>query len=58
MIIVITQEEYNETIHRQQIIVSHGINYYTGEMVVLPHVSIDELGATYNNILGEYTLKD
>ncbi|PTH79000.1 hypothetical protein DAA48_21415 [Aeromonas veronii] len=37
-------------------IVSHGVNIHTLENVVLPPVSIEEIGAIYNPEVGSYVL--
>lgn len=57
MIIVILCQSKNEKTGRMETLVSHGVNVDTGENVTLPWVPVSEIGATYNEEMGEYVLK-
>lgn len=39
-------------------VVSHGVNIHTLETVILPQVSLKELGAVYNAEVGSYVLPE
>lgn len=57
MIICICYYEKNKILNRKELIVSHGINEYL-ENVVLPQVHPLELGAEFNEDLGEWILME
>lgn len=56
MIIVVLYEERNQKTGRKEVIVSHGIDEHTMKTIVLPQVSVKELGARFDNERGEYVL--
>ena len=58
MIIVIAEESINPKTGRKEVLVSHGVNIDNGKNVVLPQVSLKEIGAIYNSELEEYVLPE
>lgn len=54
--IVITYLQINERTRRKERCVSHGIDIESGKLKILPPVSPEELGATFDQSLGEYVL--
>jgi hypothetical protein len=58
MIIVIVQSDLNEKTGRMEPVVSHGIDPDTGETHVLPHEPPQQLGAVFDETLGEYVIRD
>lgn len=60
MIILITMREYNEASRREEIVVSHGINYSSGRNVILPCETLEtfksQYGARFDEDIGEYVL--
>lgn len=57
MIIVVTCETKNEKTGRMETLVSHGVDMDTNLNVVLPWITLKEIGAVYNEELNEYVLK-
>lgn len=58
MILVITNVEISEKTGLKQDIVSHGINLDTDQVVTLPQLPVNLIGATFDPEMGEYVLKD
>lgn len=56
MIIVVVVNEISERTNKRELIVSHGIDEYTGKAVILPNVHPNDIGAIYNDYYGEYVL--
>ena len=56
MIMVITVKEKNKHSGREELIVSHGVDAYTGRVVILPCVPPDRIGAVFNSEMQEYIL--
>lgn len=56
MIIVVLCEEHNPKTGRKEVVVSHGIDENTMKTIVLPQVSVKELGARFDNERNEYVL--
>ena len=58
MIIVIVIKERSERSGTIEEVVSHGIDMDTNEIITLPSVSPQNLGAIFDMSIGEYVLKD
>lgn len=58
MMVVIVDKEIDKRTGKEVLIVSHGVNQETGETVVLPCVSPQEIGARLDMSLGEYVLDE
>lgn len=58
MVIVIVSSEKNKRTGRKEQVVSHGVVVETGEVVVLPPVAPEEVGAVFDAQIGEYILRD
>lgn len=58
MIIVIYNEETCPKTGHKKNVVSHGVDIETGRDVVLPQVDIREIGAKFDDDMGEYVLSD
>lgn len=56
MVVVITVVVTDERTGREELVASHGINAYTDEMVTLPSVHPQQLGAVIDRDLGEWVL--
>jgi hypothetical protein len=56
VIIVITNKDKSESSGRNEIIVSHGINVETGQVVILPTATPEQIGAIFDEEIGEYVL--
>lgn len=56
MIICITC--YEQIRGTKTLIVSHGVNYNTGRVVILPCEPPDRLGAEFNSVLHEWVIYD
>lgn len=56
MIVLVVVTEKNPRTGRLESIVSHGVDFDTGNNVVLPGSSPQSLGAVWNSDLNEYTL--
>lgn len=58
MIIVITHKERIGKTNRHKLLVSHGTNIETDEMIILPQVPVAELpGISYCADIGEYIIE-
>lgn len=55
MILVITNTEKNDW-GIYDTFVSHGIDLNTGQVVILPQVSPEDVGAEYDPNIGEYVI--
>jgi hypothetical protein len=58
MILVITIKEVNEKSGNLELIVSHGVNLVTDEIVILQQVHPSLIGAIFDYKLGEYVLNN
>ena len=59
MIVLICYKEIDkESIYYNKYIVSHGINFYTNDNVVLPQVTPQELDGKFNYDLNSYVIYD
>ena len=58
MIIVITAKERNKRTGVEEIIASHGVDERTGRTVILPQERPEQLGARFDDEIGEYVLPD
>jgi len=56
MILVITTKEKATPTSSAKIVVSHGVNAETGEIIILPCVRPEEIDAKFDSELGEYVL--
>lgn len=56
-IVVITVLEENPKTHRNEIVVSHGIDYSTGKNVVMSGDRPQDIGAVFIQDLGEWVLR-
>lgn len=56
MILLVTMREFCERTKRNKLVVSHGINVYTDEPVVLSEGTPEELGAVFDSELREYVI--
>jgi hypothetical protein len=58
MIIVITVKEKNQRTGQEKLVVSHGIDEYTGKSVILPCEPPERIGAKFDQEIGEYVLPE
>lgn len=58
MIVVIVVKEKNERTGRVETVVSHGVDYRTGKLVVMSGDSPESVGAVFNKEIGEYVVYD
>ena len=56
MIIVIANQEKDRETGRIKMIVSHGVDEETGQVITLPQVEPHLIGSFFNLEIGEYTL--
>lgn len=56
MILLVTMREFCERTKRNKLVVSHGINVYTDERVILSEGTPEELGAVFDSELREYVI--
>ena len=57
MIILITHTAFNEKTNKNETLVSHGINYQTDKVIILPCEPINFFpDAEFNQNLGEYVI--
>ena len=56
MIFVVANKERDARTGRDVVLVSHGVDVASGQVVNLPNVRPEELGATFDLELGEYVL--
>lgn len=56
MIFVVANKERDARTGRDVVLVSHGVDVASGQVVNLPNVRPEELGATFDPELGEYVL--
>ena len=57
MIIVITITEYDEITGKEKLIVDHGVDVYTDNILCLPAVHPAELGAVFDPEFDEWVLE-
>lgn len=58
MIIVVTTEIQDKTTRKWEIVADFGVDEATGRNVVLPAVHPSDLGAKYNDDMGEYVMEE
>lgn len=56
MVIVIVDSEICPDSGRSSLVVSHGVDSNTGKEITMPPVTPHELGAVFDQQLGEYVL--
>lgn len=57
MILVITETEKNDW-GNYSTFASHGIDLSTGQVIILPQISPEALGAEYDYNVGEYVIRE
>ena len=60
MIIIMTQKERIGKTNKYEILVSHGINSETDEIIIMPQIPIRNLGGSviFEPQIGEYVIKN
>lgn len=60
MIIVMTQKERIGKTNEHEVLVSHGINSETDEIIIMPQIPIRNLSGSviFDHQIGEYVIKD
>lgn len=57
VILIITYRELNEETDTEEVLVSHGVDFITGKNIVLPQITIDEIGAKMSDEYGLFITK-
>lgn len=57
VILIITYKELNKETGLEEVLVSHGVDFISGKNIVLPQITIEEIGAKISNEYGLFITK-